>query len=105
MRVSLTALRRAALPAWSATLSLAIVFPLLGHGFTLSYDMVFAPTQYLVPDAIGTGSALARSVPADAVVALATTVLPGDVVQQLILFGALFAAALGAGLLVPTRST
>ncbi len=96
--------RRAVLPVWSAALALAIVFPLLGHGFTLSYDLVFAPTQYLVPDAIGTGSALARSVPADAVVALVTKVLPGDVVEQLILASALFASALGAGLLVPTRS-
>jgi hypothetical protein len=95
---------RAVLPAWSAALTLAIVFPLLGHGFTLSYDMVFAPTQYLGPDAIGTGSTLARSVPADAVVALVTKVLPGDVVEQLILASALFASALGAGLLVPTRS-
>jgi hypothetical protein len=104
MRASLIGTRRALLPVWSAALALAIVFPLLGHGFTLSYDMVFAPTQYLVPDAIGTGSTLARSVPSDAVVALATKVLPGALVQQLILASALFAAAFGAGLLVPTRS-
>jgi hypothetical protein len=104
MRVPPIGWRAAVLPVWSAALTVAIVFPLLGHGFALSYDMVFAPTQYLVPDAIGTGSALGRSVPADAVVALVTKVLPGDVVEQLILTSALFASALGAGLLVPTRS-
>ncbi|HEX4226235.1 MAG TPA: hypothetical protein VHZ97_27990, partial [Pseudonocardiaceae bacterium] len=101
----MSATRPLTLPAWCAAQTLVIVFPLLGRGFALSYDMVFAQHQYLVPDAIGTGSTLARSVPADAIVALATTVLPGDLLEQLILTSALFAAAFGAGLLVPTRST
>ncbi|MGW4065565.1 hypothetical protein ACWEGE_45255 [Amycolatopsis sp. NPDC004747] len=95
--------RRAALPALSAVLALAVCAPLLGRGFVLSYDMVFAPRQYFVPDAFGVGGTLPRSVPADAAVALATTVLPGDVVQKIVLLLAIFFAALGAGRLVPTE--
>lgn len=95
--------RRLALPVLAAGLAFAVCAPLLGRGFVLSYDMVFAPRQYFVPDAFGLGSTLPRSVPADAAVALATTVLPGDVVQKLVLLLALFFAALGAGRLVPTE--
>ncbi|MGW3958221.1 hypothetical protein ACWED2_00275 [Amycolatopsis sp. NPDC005003] len=95
--------RRAALPVLSAALAFAVCAPLLGRGFVLSYDMVFAPRQYFVPDAFGIGSTLPRSVPADAAVALATTVLPGDIVQKIVLLLAVFCAALGAGRLVPTE--
>ncbi|MEV6626482.1 hypothetical protein AB0M83_14270 [Amycolatopsis sp. NPDC051106] len=91
------------LPGVSALLAFAVCAPLLGRGFVLSYDMVFAPRQYFVPDAFGIGSTLPRSVPADAVVALATTVLPGDIVQKIVLLLALFGAAWGAGRLVPTE--
>ncbi|WP_410606349.1 hypothetical protein [Amycolatopsis sp. lyj-109] len=97
--------RRLALPVLSAALAVAVCAPLLGRGFVLSYDMVFAPRQYFVPDAFGAGSTLPRSVPADAAVALATTVLPGDIVQKLVLLLAVFFAALGAGRLVPTEHT
>ncbi|WP_370944628.1 hypothetical protein AB5J62_36670 [Amycolatopsis sp. cg5] len=96
--------RRLALPAVSAGLALLMLAPLLGRGFVLSYDMVFAPRQSLVPDAFGLGSSLARSVPADAVAALATSVLPGDIVQKLVLVLSVFFAAYGAGRLVPTES-
>ncbi|KDN20557.1 hypothetical protein [Amycolatopsis rifamycinica] len=95
--------RRLALPVLSAVLAVAVCAPLLGRGFVLSYDMVFAPRQYFVPDAFGIGSTLPRSVPADAAVALATTVLPGDIVQKVVLLLAVFFAALGAGRLVPTE--
>lgn len=95
--------RRLALPAVSAGLAVVVLAPLLGRGFVLSYDMVFAPRQYLVPDALGLGTALPRSVPADAVVALATAVVPGDIVQKLVLALSIFFAAYGAGRLVPTE--
>ncbi|MFJ7216229.1 hypothetical protein [Amycolatopsis sp. NPDC098790] len=95
--------RRLALPVVSVLLAFAVCAPLLGRGFVLSYDMVFAPRQYFVPDAFGIGSTLPRSVPADAAVALATTVLPGDIVQKVVLLLAIFAAAQGAGRLVPTE--
>ncbi|HET6710526.1 hypothetical protein [Amycolatopsis sp.] len=95
--------RRLVLPVLAAALAFAVCGPLLGRGFVLSYDMVFAPRQYFVPDAFGIGGTLPRSVPADAAVALATTVLPGDIVQKLVLLLAVFFAALGAGRLVPTE--
>ena len=95
---------RLVLPGVSAVLALLVLTPLLGRGFVLSYDMVFAPDQSLVPDSLGLGSALPRSVPADAVMSFATALLPGDVVQKIVLLLALFAGPLGAGRLVPTDS-
>ncbi|RZS44769.1 Ca2+/Na+ antiporter [Herbihabitans rhizosphaerae] len=89
----------------AALIAIAVLAPVLVPGFVLTYDMVFTPSMSLVPDALGLGSALPRSVPADAVIALATGVLPGDLVQKIILAAALFAGALGAGRLVPTDST
>jgi hypothetical protein len=97
--------RRLALPGVCTALALTVLAPLLGRGFVLSYDMVFAPRQSLLPDGIGVGSALPRAVPSDAVVALATWLVPGDILQKIVLAAALFAAALGAGRLVPTEST
>jgi hypothetical protein len=94
---------KAKLAGVSAALTVVVLAPLLGRGFVLSYDMVFAPRLSFVPDAFGLGSSLARSVPADAVVALATTVLPGDIVQKIVLAPAIFFAAYGAGTLVPTE--
>ncbi|XVV02602.1 hypothetical protein ACQPW3_35405 [Actinosynnema sp. CA-248983] len=93
---------RLILPAWSAMLALVVLFPLLGPGFVLSYDMVFAPGQSLSPESVGAGSVPARSVPADAVVALLTWVLPGDVVQKCLLATALVLGPWGAGRLVPS---
>jgi hypothetical protein len=88
----------------SVGLALLVLAPLLGRGFVLSYDMVFAPRQWLLPESVGLSSALPRSVPADAVVALLTSVVPGDVVQQVLLAGALVAGPVGAALLVPSES-
>ncbi|OLF17781.1 hypothetical protein [Actinophytocola xanthii] len=96
--------RRLALVGVASGMALLVLAPVLGRGFVLVYDMVFAPRQWLLPDSVGLGSALPRSVPADAVVALVTSVLPGDLVQKLVLLAALAAGPVGAGLLVPTRS-
>ncbi|WP_051399469.1 hypothetical protein [Haloechinothrix halophila] len=94
-----------ALPICAIGIALIGLAPVLSGGFLLHYDMVFTPRQPLLPDVIGVSSTLPRSVPADAVLALATTIVPGDVLQKLILFGAFVAAPLGAGRLVPTVST
>lgn len=96
--------RRLAVGLVAVGLAVLVLAPLLGRGFVLVYDMVFTPRQWLLPESVGLGSALPRSVPADAVVALATAVVPGDLVQQAVLVGALVAGPLGAGLLVPTES-
>lgn len=95
---------RMVLLAVSALLTALMLGPLLGPGFALSYDMVFAPRQFLLPESFGLGEVLPRSVPADAVIGAATSALPGDLVQTLVLASAVFAAAYGAGRLVPTES-
>jgi hypothetical protein len=97
-------LRRAALPLVCAGLGLVVLLPLLGRGFVLSYDMVFAPRLSLLPSGIGLDSTQPRSVPSDAVVAIATWLIPGDILQKLLLAAALVAGPLGAGRLVPTES-
>ncbi len=98
-------LDRAALPAVSAAMALVVLAPVLGPGFVLTYDMVFAPRHSLLPDGLGLGTAPARSVPADAVLAAATLLAPGDLVQKLLLAAALALGPWGVGRLVPTTST
>ena len=73
-----------------------ILGPLLRPGYVLSYDMVFAPRMPVGADSVGLGSGLPRAVPSDLVVAAATHVLPGDLVQKLVLAGLLVAAGFGA---------
>lgn len=90
----------------AVALTLAVLAPVLATpGFVLVYDMVFVPRQSLLPASLGLGAALPRAVPADAVVALVSTVIPGDVLQKLVLAGSLLVGALGAGRLVPTERT
>lgn len=96
--------RRLVVPGVCLGMALVVLEPLLGRGFVLTYDMVFAPRQFLLPDSFGLGTALPRSAPADAVIGAFTTLVPGDVVQQLLLLGALVAGPLGAARLVPTES-
>jgi hypothetical protein len=98
-------LNRAALPAVSAAMALIVLAPTLKPGFVLTYDMVFAPQHSLLPDSLGLGTTPARSVPADALIAAATAIIPGDVVQKLLLAAALVLGPLGAGRLTPTTST
>ena len=90
---------------WCLGLAVAILGPALAPGYTLSYDMVFVPHLDLGRDALGLGDALPRAVPVDAVVALLSSVAPGQVVQKLVLLATLVAAGLGAARLTPTRST
>ncbi|MCE7010734.1 hypothetical protein LWC34_49220 [Kibdelosporangium philippinense] len=88
----------------SAVLAFIVLGPILKPGFALNYDMVFTPRQPLVPDALGLGTSVARSVPADAVMSALTTIIPGDIVQKFVLFLIIFMACWGAGRLVPTES-
>jgi len=78
-------LRRWGPPAWVALLALAIMAPTLMPGFVLSYDMVFTPRQDLLPASLGLGGGLPRAVPQDAIVAIAETVVPGELLQKIIL--------------------
>lgn len=92
--------RRWWLAAWCAVLTVAVMAPLARPGFVLTYDMVSVPDQQLVPEALGLGSSPPRAVPQDAVLALLTSVVPGAVIYRVVLVGVIFAAALGAGLLL-----
>ncbi len=90
----------------AAALTIGVLGPVLfTPGFVLVYDMVFVPRQPLVAASLGLGPALPRAVPADAVIALVSTVLPGDLLQKFLLAGSLLAGALGAARLVPTERT
>ncbi len=90
---------------WCALLAGLVMLPLARPGFVLTYDMVTVPEQELTRAALGLGSALPRAVPQDAVLAVLTTVVPGAVVYRAILVLIVFAAALGAGLLLPGATT
>ncbi|MGS2612918.1 hypothetical protein ACVCAH_00040 [Micromonospora sp. LZ34] len=86
----------------AVAVTVLVLAPLARPGYVLSYDMVFVPRQALDWELIAPAQALPRAVPQDAVVALATQVAPGWLVQRLVLAAIIYAAAVGAGRLVPT---
>ena len=88
---------------WSLLLAVLLLGPALGHGFVLSYDMVWVPDLALNRDALGLASGLPRAVPSDALVATLDEVVPGMLLQKLVLLGALAAGGVGASRLVPAR--
>lgn len=94
---------RALAYAWVLLLSVLVVGPALLPGFALSYDLVFTPRQELLPGSIGVGSGLPRAVPQDAVVALVENVVPGMIVEKLVLLAVPLLA--GTGMLRLLRGT
>ncbi len=82
--------------AWSTLLTGVLLGPALAPGYVLTYDMVWVPDLTLGRDALGVGSGLPRAVPSDAVVAVLDEVVPGALLQKLVLLGALVAGAVGA---------
>ncbi|QZY27906.1 hypothetical protein [Nocardioides coralli] len=87
--------------SWGVVLALLMLGPALGPGFVLTYDMVWVPDLSLRPDFLGLGSGVPRAVPSDAVVAALDEVVPGMLLQKLVLLGALVAGGAGAAGLVP----
>jgi hypothetical protein len=71
----------------------------------LTYDMVFVPRLELTGGLLGLDTAVPRAVPADLLVALASRLVPADVVQKLLLAGVFLGAAAGAARLVPSERT
>jgi hypothetical protein len=69
----------------------------------LTYDMVFVPRQELTRGLLGLDAAVPRAVPADLLVALASRLVPADLVQKLLLAGVFVGAAAGAARLVPSH--
>ncbi|GAB2493707.1 hypothetical protein [Nocardiopsis aegyptia] len=73
--------------------------PALGPGYVLRYDMVFVPDLPLGTVLRG-ADGFPRAIPSDAVVALASLVLPGDAVQSLALLAVFAVGGTGAARLM-----
>lgn len=94
-------LREVALGGWVLLLAVVMLGPALLPGYVLSYDMVWVPDLTLTRDALGVGSGLPRAVPSDAVVAVLDEVVPGMLLQKVVLLGALAAGGYGLTRLLP----
>jgi len=90
--------------AWVVALALAVVGPALLPGFVLSYDLVFTPRQDLLPASLGVGSGLPRAVPQDAVVAVLEMVVPGMVLEKVVLLAIPLLAGFGILRLLPSTA-
>jgi hypothetical protein len=88
--------------AVGGVLALLALGPLLVRGYVLTYDMVFVPRLELTRGLLGLDTAVPRAVPADLLVALASRLVPADLVQKLALAGVFLAAAAGAARLLPS---
>lgn len=94
---------RVALYVLAAAVCATVLAPLAAPGYVLAFDMVFVPRQPLRWDLVAPSDSLPRAVPLDAVVSLLTQVVPGALVQRLVLVAILAVAAVGAGRLVPAE--
>ena len=90
---------------FALVVALLVTGPALAPGFVLLRDMVFVPRQDLDLDALGLGGSLPRAVPVDAVMGLLTAVVPGELLQKVVLVGIVWLAVLGAARLVPPGPT
>jgi hypothetical protein len=86
-----------------ALLSLALLGPALAPGYVLQNDLVFVPSQDLLPWMLGLGGGLPRSVPQDAVVAVLSGPVPGWVLEKVALLGALVLLGTGCARLARPR--
>lgn len=83
-------------------LGVLVLGPALAPGYTLHYDLVFVPDLDLSPRTLGTDGSVPRAVPNDLLVALGSLVLPGWLVQKVLLLGAFVLGGAGAGRLATT---
>jgi hypothetical protein len=84
----------------SALLQLA---PVLGSGYVLARDMVFVPRLPLTGALLGRDG-VPRAVPSDLLVALLSRIVPGGVVQDVVLVAIIALAGWGVARLVPSES-
>jgi hypothetical protein len=73
--------------------------PVIGRGYVLTRDMVFLPRPPLDAHLLGVDT-VPRAVPSDLLVALASHLLPGDVVEDLVLLAVIAFSGWGAARLV-----
>ncbi|WP_460842213.1 hypothetical protein [Nocardioides marmoraquaticus] len=92
--------REVVVGAWVLLLCALLLGPALAPGFLLTFDMVWVPDLALTRDAVGVGSALPRAVPSDAVVAVIDQVVPGSLLQKVVLLGALVGGGVGVARLL-----
>lgn len=83
--------------------AVAVVVP-WSPGVLLHYDSVAVPEQDLLPWMWGAGTAPPRSVPQDAVVAVLDNLVPGWILQRLMIVGALTILGCGVAQLLKDRS-
>lgn len=95
---------RLALHLAAGAITAVILAPLALPGYVLSYDMNFVPAQPMRLDLLAPVDSAPRAVPLDAAISLLNTVVPGWLLQRLILAAVIWAAVVGAGRLVPTKS-
>lgn len=87
--------------AVTGAVTLVILGPLLlGRGAWLVGDMVFVPGQPWKEAWLGLDGSLPRAVPMDALISLVTVVLPGALVQKILLVGGFVAGGLGVARVV-----
>jgi hypothetical protein len=90
---------------WVLFLPVLLLGPVLFRsGYLLTFDMVWVPDLSMRPSFLGLGSGWPRAVPSDTVIALLDNLIPGMVLQKLMLYGALSAAGLGVVRLLPRGS-
>lgn len=75
---------------------LLILGPALAPGYVWLYDMIFVPHLALSDHTLGIDGSVPRAVPTDAVVGVLSSVLPGSLVQKLVLVGIFVVAGAGA---------
>lgn len=101
-RAALTARRDGIwIALWSLLLGLLALGPALGPGAVLTYDMVWVPDLALTRDVFGLSTALPRAVPSDAVVGALDEIVPGLLLQKIVLLAMMVAAGIGAARMVP----
>jgi hypothetical protein len=81
-------------------LGLIALGPGLRRGFLLSYDMVFVPREPFTSAMFGLTGGAPRAVPSDFAVAVASRLLPADIVQKLVLLLLFVLACSGAAALL-----
>ena len=74
----------------------AVLAPVLGRGYVLSYDMVFVPHPPITATVLGTDGSVPRAVPTDLAVDLLARVIPAAAVQQTLLLAIFVLSGAGA---------